>query len=272
MDGRGRLPTTLDLHRIFFLSFITRYLPAGSVVNIGGRVELFRRLGGRRSKGLQSIYYEQLSLIMGVAVLGLIGFTFYDVDGMPAWLTDHRAMVALVLSVAAMATYFGADLIIVRAPSWMRLDRLKAIWKPLSFGRKTALWFQFEIVNLAQGAAVYWMLRSVYPALASRPELTYLVMSGYLIGRLTGQLAAFVPGGIGIREGAFTFLLSPYVPVQAAVVSASLFRLTSMVMEAGIAGSLVVLSRILGRATNEEAGPESKAPLPEPTDELSSAE
>jgi len=272
MDGRGRLPTTLDLHRIFFLSFITRYLPAGSVVNIGGRVELFRRLGGRRSKGLQSIYYEQLSLIMGVAVLGLIGFTFYDVDGMPAWLTDHRAMVALVLSVAAMATYFGADLIIVRAPSWMRLDRLKAIWKPLSFGRKTALWFQFEIVNLAQGAAVYWMLRSVYPALASRPELTYLVMSGYLIGRLTGQLAAFVPGGIGIREGAFTFLLSPYVPVQAAVVSASLFRLTSMVMEAGIAGSLVVLSRILGRATNEEPGPESQAPLPEPTDGLSSAE
>ncbi len=75
MDGRGRLPTTLDLHRIFFLSFITRYLPAGSVVNIGGRVELFRRLGGRRSKGLQSIYYEQLSLIMGVAVLGLVGST-----------------------------------------------------------------------------------------------------------------------------------------------------------------------------------------------------
>lgn len=272
MDGRGELPPSLDLHRIFFLSFITRYLPAGSVVNIGGRVELFKRLGGRRSKGLQSIYYEQLSLIMGVAVLGLIGFIFYEVDGLPAWLADHRTLVALVLSSAALSAYFGADLIIMRAPSWMRLDRVKAIWRPLSIGRKTALWFQFEVVNLAQGAAVYWMLRAVYPALASRPELTYLVIAGYLVGRLTGQLAAFVPGGIGIREGAFTFLLSPYVPVQAAVVSASLFRLSSMVMEAAIAGSLVVLTRVLGRTAEEQAGARSEALHSEPADEQPSAE
>ena len=272
MDGQGGLPPSLDLHRIFFLSFITRYLPAGSVVNIGGRVELFKRLGGRRSKGLQSIYYEQLSMIMGVAVIGLIGFHFYDVEGLPAWLEAHRDLVSALLAVGALAAYFGADLIIVHAPTWMRLDRLKAIWKPLSFIRKTLLWFQFAVVNVAQGAAVYWMLRAVYPALASRPGLTYLVISGYLVGRLAGQLAAFVPGGIGIREGAFTFLLSPYVPVQAAVVSASLFRLTSMVMEAAIAGSLVVLSRVLRRPIEQEAGSATQAQLSEPADELSSAE
>jgi uncharacterized membrane protein YbhN (UPF0104 family) len=116
------------------------------------------------------------------------------------------------------------------------------------------------------------MLRAVYPALADQPELVYLVIAGYLAGRLAGQLAAIIPGGIGIREGAFTFLLSPYVPVQAAVVSASLFRLSSMVMEAAIAGSLVVLSRVLGRPTEEEAESGSEAQLSEPADELSSAE
>lgn len=244
MDGAGDLPAALDLHRIFFLSFITRYLPAGSVVNIGGRVELFKRLGGRRSKGLQSIYYEQLSLIMGVVVLVLIGFHFYTVEGLPPWIGTHRDLAIGVLSLAAMSAYFLADLIIVHAPDWMRLDRIKAIWRPLSLGRKTLLWFQFAVVNLAQGAAVYWMLRAVYPALADQPELAYLVIAGYLAGRLAGQLAAIIPGGIGIREGAFTFLLSPYVPVQAAVVSASLFRLSSMVMEAAIAGILVLLSRL----------------------------
>lgn len=253
MDGRGDLPPSLDLHRAFFLSFITRYLPAGSVVNIGGRVEFFKRLGGRRSKGLQSIYYEQLSLILGVVVIGLIGLHFYAVEGLPAWLGSHRDLAIGLLSVAALGAYFGADLIIVHAPDWMRLDRVKAIWRPLSLGRKAVLWFQFAIVNLTQGVAVYWMLRAVYPTLADRPELAYLVMSGYLVGRLAGQLAAFVPGGIGIREGAFTFLLSPYVPVQAAVVSASLFRLASMLMEAGIAGSLVALSRLRdARAGNKK--------------------
>ncbi len=183
----------------------------------------------------------------------------------------NRDLVSLLLSAGALAAYFGADLLIVHAPAWMRLDRLKVIWRPLSFGRKTLLWFQFAIVNLAQGAAVYWMLRAVYPAMADRPELTYLVISGYLVGRLVGQLAAFVPGGIGIREGAFTFLLSPYVPVQAAVVSASLFRLSSMVMEAAIAGSLVVISRVLGPPTDEQATPGSEAQRNEPADELTSA-
>ncbi len=271
MERQGDLPSSLDLHRIFFLSFITRYLPAGSVVNIGGRVELFKRLGGRRSMGLQSIYYEQLSMILGVAVLGLVGLHFYDVEGLPDWLAGNRDLVSLLLSAGALAAYFGADLLIVHAPAWMRLDRLKVIWRPLSFGRKTLLWFQFAIVNLAQGAAVYWMLRAVYPAMADRPELTYLVISGYLVGRLVGQLAAFVPGGIGIREGAFTFLLSPYVPVQAAVVSASLFRLSSMVMEAAIAGSLVVISRVLGHPTDEQTTPGSDSQRNEPADELTSA-
>lgn len=259
MGRRDDLPSSLDLHRIFFLSFITRYLPAGSVVNIGGRVELFRRLGGRRSKGLQSIYYEQLSLIMGVVVLVLVGFHFYDVEGLPSWIGTHRDLAIGVLSLAAVCAYFLADLIIVHAPDWMRLDRIKAIWSPLSIGKKTILWFQFSIVNLAQGAAVYWMLRAVYPGLADQPELVYLVIAGYLAGRLAGQLAAIIPGGIGIREGAFTFLLSPYVPVQAAVVSASLFRLASMVMEATLTGVLVLLSRMLEPASSQGGGSTTEA-------------
>lgn len=272
MDGRGSLPPSLDLYRIFFLSFITRYLPAGSVVNIGGRVEFFKRLGGRRSKGLQSIYYEQLSLIMGVVVLVLIGFHFYSVEGLPPWFAAHRDLAIALLSLAALGAYLGADLIIVHAPAWMRLGRIQAIWRPLSLGRKTLLWFQFTVVNLSQGVAVYWMLRAVYPAMAAQPELVYLVISGYLAGRLAGQLAAFIPGGIGIREGAFTFLLSPYVPVQAAVVSASLFRLSSMVMEAAIAGTLVVASRLRDNAADHHSSTAEADHEAELADEVRSVE
>ena len=268
MDGVASLPAALDLHRIFFLSFITRYLPAGSVVNIGGRGELFKRLGGRRAKGLQSIYYEQLSLIMGVVVIGVIGFHFYAVEGLPALVATYREPLSVLFCALSLAAYFGADVLIVHAPAWLRLQRLQAIWVPLSFAKKTLLWFQFGIVNVAQGAAVYWMLRAVYPRLAEQPSLTFLVISAYLVGRLAGQLAAFVPGGIGIREGAFTFLLSPYVPVQAAVVSASLFRLSSMVMEAAIAGGLVVASRVLGRTFAErDLDPTGAQPPDEPEGE-----
>lgn len=244
MDPAGWRPRRLDLNRIFFVSFITRYLPAGSVVNIGGRVELFKRLGGRRSRALQSIYYEQMSLILGVMVTGLVGLHFYTVKGLPGWLVEQRDLFLVVLSLGAMAAYFGADLLIVHAPGWMRLGRLQAVWTPVSLKSKAIIWVIFSVVNFAQGGAVYWMLRSVYPGLVDVPGITFLVIAAYLVGRLAGQLAAVIPGGIGVREGAFTFLISAYAPVQAAVVSASVFRLASMVMEALIAGGLVLVSRL----------------------------
>ncbi len=272
LDRQRALPPSLDLHRIFFLSFITRYLPAGSVVNIGGRVELFKRLGGSRSKGLQSIYYEQLSLITGVVVLGLVGLHFYAVEGLPAWLGSHRDLAVGALTTMALAAFLGADLIIVHGPAWARLDRLKAIWKPLSLGKKVLLWFQFAVVNLSQGFAVYWMLRAVYPRLGNQPDLTYLVVSAYLVGRLVGQMAAPVPGGLGVREGAFTFLLSAYIPVQATVVSASVFRLTSMLMEAAIAGSLVVCSRLRGRGGTEVSALDPGLPGSDPSDDMSTVD
>jgi uncharacterized membrane protein YbhN (UPF0104 family) len=252
MDPGGWRPRRLDLHRIFFISFITRYLPAGSVVNIGGRVELYKRLGGRRSRGLQSIYYEQLSLILGVLIFGLIGLHFYQIIGMPPWLALARDWILALFALGILAAYFGADLLIIHARPWMRLGRLQAVWTPVSFGSKALIWMVFSVVNLAQGGAVYWMLRSIYPPLASEPRLIYLVVTAYLVGRLAGQVAAPVPGGLGVREGAFTFLLSAHVPVQAAVVSASVFRLASMIMEAVIAGSLIGLTQL---SPTPETGP-----------------
>lgn len=241
------LPSRLDLQRIFFVSFITRYLPAGSVVNIGGRVELFKRLGGRRSWGLESIYYEQMSLIIGVVIFGLNGLRLYKVGGLPALLVQYQDAVVVGLSVLALAAYFGADLIIVHAPDFLHLGKIKAVWLPLSMPRKALLFCVFSVVNFAQGYAVYWMVRSVYPPLGQASGLVYLIVAAYLGGRLTGQLAAPVPGGIGVREGAFAFFVSLYVPVQAAVISGSLFRLASMVMESAIAGGLLLATRVRGR-------------------------
>lgn len=244
LDRKAWLPRYLDLNRIFFLSFLTRYLPAGSVLNLGGRVELFKRLGGRRSKALQSVYYEQLSMISSVVVLSAIGLHFYEIAGVPAILARNRDVAALIVAGSALTGFFIADLVVLRAPSWLHLDRIKSIWVPLPFGRKAGLFGLFTLVNLAQGVAAYWMVRAVYPSLGDGAEMVYLVAAAYLAGRLTGQLAAPIPGGIGIREGAFTFFLSTYIPVRATIVGGSLFRLVSIVLEAVLAIAFVLASRI----------------------------
>ena len=61
----------LGLHRAFFLSLLSRYLPGGKVLNLGSRIELLKRVGGRRALGVESLFYEQLYMVLGALLLGI---------------------------------------------------------------------------------------------------------------------------------------------------------------------------------------------------------
>ena len=77
----------LVLYRVFFVSFVSRYLPAGSLIQLSGRVELLKREGGRRKLGVQSLYYEQLYLIGGAGLLTWLVVVVRPVPWLPSWLT-----------------------------------------------------------------------------------------------------------------------------------------------------------------------------------------
>lgn len=262
--------STLQLHRVFFVAFITRYVPGGKVVTLGSRVELFKRLGGTRTLAVESLFYEQLYLVLGALLLGVVSLTAKPVPGFLTFISGVRGWVGAASILLLVVIFLVADRPLASAPKWLGLGFVTRRWIRVPVSRKVGIFAWFLIVNVAQGLAVYLMLRSVYPQVAFDALWVLVVGAAYLVGRVVGQVVAVVPGGIGIREGAFTFLLSAFLPVQPVLLTAGVFRLISVVIESCLAGGLVLAGRIW-RTPDEKDGDKAGSPLSSPAAELEGA-
>jgi uncharacterized membrane protein YbhN (UPF0104 family) len=96
--------------------------------------------------------------------------------------------------------------------------------------------------------AMLCMVLAVYRAFPGSGVMLHIA---YPIARLVGQAAPFAPGGIGVREAAFAFLVIPWLPLEPILISASLMRLISVLVEI-VAASLVV---VLGRRVSNDLPP-----------------
>jgi uncharacterized membrane protein YbhN (UPF0104 family) len=237
----------LVLYRVFFLSFVSRYLPAGIVVQLGGRVELLKREGGRRRLAAQSLYYEQLFLVGGAGLLAWAVVVVHPVSWLPSWLTGLNLLslgVGVVLCLILLTAPDAALRLVARILPSISERMAGVVLPPLHLIQRIELLARFLLLNFAQGAAVYFVLWAIYPQVNSIPGILLVATAAYPLSRVAGQLAPFVPGGIGVREGAFTFLLGSLLPVQPLILSAALFRFTSVVLELTILACLASIVRL----------------------------
>jgi uncharacterized membrane protein YbhN (UPF0104 family) len=242
---------TLALYRVFFLSFVSRYLPAGSVVQLSGRVELLKREGARRRLGAQSLYYEQLFLVGGAGLLAWIVMILHPISWLPSWLTGVSLPgvgVGLLLCLVMLTAPDAALRLAARILPSISERMADVILSPLHLIQRVELLARFLAVNLAQGAAAYFVLWAIYPQTNLVPGIFLVTAAAYPLSRVAGQLAPLVPGGIGVREGAFTFLLGPLLPVQPLILSAAIFRFVSVVLELAILTSLTSIERLRRKA------------------------
>jgi uncharacterized membrane protein YbhN (UPF0104 family) len=237
----------LVLYRVFFMSFVSRYLPAGSIIQLSGRVELLKKEGGRRKLGVQSLYYEQLYLIGGAGIVAWIALVIRPVNWLPSWLTGVSLpsvglglLLAAVMLTAPDAVLRFAAKVLPSVSSRMA----GVILPPLRLAQRIELLARFLAVNLAQGVGAYFVLWAIYPQVNSIPGILLVTAAAYPLSRVAGQLAPLVPGGIGVREGAFTFLLGSLLPVQPLILCAAIFRFISVVMELTILITLSVIERV----------------------------
>jgi uncharacterized membrane protein YbhN (UPF0104 family) len=237
----------LALYRVFFVSFVSRYLPAGSLLQLSGRVELLKREGGRRKLGAQSLYYEQLYLIGGAGILAWLAIVARPLPWVPSWL-GGLGLPSMGLGLLLLVTLLTAPDALLRfarrtLPSISK-RMASAVLPPLRLTQRIELLARFILVNLAQGLAAFFVLWSIYPQVNTVPGIFLTTAAAYVSGRVAGQLAPLVPGGIGVREGAFTVLLGSLVPVQPLIVCAAIFRFISVVMEIALLGTLSGLERL----------------------------
>jgi uncharacterized membrane protein YbhN (UPF0104 family) len=228
--------------RIFFLSILTRYLPAGKVVNVGSRIELYHRQGGRRATAFAAVLIEQLFFMGGAVLLLWLALVFEHDISLPGQIADMRGWLTLGGAfVFIMLLFFDRLLRIV--VQRLRFSQFEGLHIRLGWGQKAELLVRFAGVNLFQGLAAYTFFRAVSSHPASDPSFIFYAVTAYPLSRLIGQLVAFIPGGLGVREGTYALLLQAYAPVGILLVVGAVVRLTSMLLELTIVSGLILATR-----------------------------
>jgi uncharacterized membrane protein YbhN (UPF0104 family) len=253
VDRQGVRLTRLTLLRIFFASFLTRYLPAGTLWNVGGRIELLKREGGRRAVGFESILFEQMYLMGGSIFLAAVSIFIIPLEGSIDFLQQYRLSLFMGGVIGCLLLLTAPDWVLWLTARLLSRSELAKTSDQLNFLRRFEIFMRFVFANLIQGAAGVFVLLAVYPPLFDRTALLPAFIAAYPFSRFIGQVVAFIPGGVGIREGMFVLLLGPLLPVKPLLAAAALMRLLSVVIEIILLAVVLVIYRSTGVGSRSES-------------------
>ena len=247
MELRGVSGRTVPVARstgVFFVSGLARLLPGG-VFTYLGRMSLARDLQVGRAHLVASMVMETMTsaaaaLTLGTAVL-LSDEAGSQVPGGRWWL--------LALPFALAATYLplslrGLNLLLTRfGRSSVRIPRQSGFG---FFGGYVVAWLAF-------GLGLWFLIRAFG---LDGPNM--LVAAGaFSLSWLLGFVVVIVPGGLGVREGAMTALLAPWLGVEQSI----LLALVSRFLWWLALGLLAAIGTWLLRRPNELVD-SSRAPSP----------
>ncbi|KPK71334.1 hypothetical protein AMJ71_06525 [candidate division TA06 bacterium SM1_40] len=215
LRGMGeRLPLG-KAFRIWYVSNLGRYVP-GKIWQIVGRVELAKDLGVARSTSAASVVYETgLIITSGIIVFGVATVASRDA-------TPFSSVWPIFLVLP-----FGIVLAHPRVLSAVTNVVLRKVRKPeitLDVGLRWAasVLALYGILWIIQGAGFFFLVRSL-TAVSFRwlPQLVGVFAAAWI----AGFLSFITPGGLGVREGVMTFLLSLYLPPSISAVVSILSRI-----------------------------------------------
>lgn len=239
--------TTVAALRIFFLSNLARYVP-GAIWQFAGLAAMSSAKGVAPSAATAAVLVQQATLL--VTGLGLA------IALAPAYLAPLAAAIGLPvpgLAARVAIAFAGIGLAVVVAPRVLEpLRRLAARWVP-----EAALVPELTPRRFARYALVTlggWLLYGAAFALFARAVLgdaappPFLGGATYIAAYVAGIIWIFVPGGLGIREGALVVGLAPSLGYDRALFLAISSRIWLVALE--ILGALFFLRAVpdAGRA------------------------
>jgi len=218
------LGVSLSLKRsfqIYYLSGLLRYLP-GSLWYVAARAYLCQKRGISVTTFSQSLALEVSFIVLsGLAVASPLGFVYMDAPFAAilcgiAWLVIALAVVRPSM-VASPLTRFLA------------LFRVKLPTAPASGHQLRKVLAVYLSLWLIYGLAIFGIANVLEPLpLSAFPPIA----SAYALAWVVGFLVLYVPSGLGVREGALAFLLSPFISPSLAALVALLVRVCEMSGEA----------------------------------------
>lgn len=216
----------LDAVRITMVSNLGKYLP-GKVWAIAGAALLAERAGVQPGAAVAAAFILQaLSLASGLILVAILA---------PGAM--HALSAGWGMALVGVALLALGGLVVFAIPPLLGMFRRwlpKAIAgiEPVPVGPLLLGLLANAIGWAAYGLAFLCLIRGLLPdAPVGWAQATAVFTTSYLVG----LIAAVSPGGIGTRELAFTFLLTPTVGPQAATALAIATRLLLTITELGAA-------------------------------------
>jgi len=205
---------------IISTSQIAKYVPGGIWYTLG-RVYLCRTERIRGEIIVLSVILETCILMLTNLVLFLISLIF----------SKDTAMLHPLLSMAFIVVL----LIILYPPllNWLVNIALKILRRPLikleiKYLHMLKLSIYFFGVWLAQIIGFFLLINSIYPISASQ---IYSLAAAYTLSWIAGFIVLFAPGGLGVREGMMSLLLSSQLPLPLAIAMSFIARVWIIVFE-----------------------------------------
>ncbi len=193
--GRRIPPARAQL--VWGQSLLARYVP-GNVLFVVGRVVLAEREGVPRRVTLASMLYEVGLAFVAAASLGVYFFIDHpDLSGQPL---RFAALAVLPLGIAAFhPRVFGP----LSAAVLRRFGR-QPLPVVMPFGGVLAMVLYYTGTWLVVGSGLFFVARSVHAIDAADLPT---VISAQALGYCAAVMTLVFPGGLGIRDGAFAWML-----------------------------------------------------------------
>lgn len=219
---------------------IGKYLP-GKVWYILGRVYVGKQqnLDGKKltlSMVLETcLVYITGGIIFALTTLIAGGYSI-------AWIA-----LSVMLTVAAIIMLHP---VILRSISNFILRRLKKpeIHFTLTYTQIFRISLYFFGLWFAQIAGFFLLIKAIYPVPAGD---IFNIASAYSLAWIGGSLALFAPGGLGVREGMMTLLLSSVLPTPLAIAVSLIARVWVTIFETMV----FFIGLAVQRRTKTAAGP-----------------
>lgn len=216
---------------VYAQSSLARRLPGG-IWYLAGRVSAYKGTGVAASATLAASAVEFTLVLLSGALLSLLGWLFLDAGDAFGVVQVAGLTVTAILVVGSPRVLSLALRYVSRRQDGVVLKDVTPIQTLVWLGLYTVIW-------VIGGVTLYVMIGSFY-----RLDVALLpsIMNSWFLAGLTGNIALFVPSGLGVREVGLTFLLGRVLPTSLAALSALLFRVLLTVGE--VLCALIVVATV----------------------------
>jgi uncharacterized membrane protein YbhN (UPF0104 family) len=209
----GKVPYGKAIY-IMSTSQIAKYVPGGVWYTLG-RVYLGKSAKIKEEIGMLSVVFETFLLMLTNLLIFLVAINF--VRNEPVL----NPLISILLIVVILILLYP-PLLNMLLNFTLRLLKRPSVTLKAKYTNILKLSAYFFGVWISQIIGFYLLINSVYPlSLSQIPSLAI----AYTLSWITGFIVLFAPGGLGVREGMMSFLLTPILPSPLAVAMSFIARI-----------------------------------------------